>query len=447
MAKSKGPKKHQTRPRKRTWARKEKKDRRNLKLWAEGARESILSPHLPGYLDALERGWRAERDYVRDVCNEFHAQISWRLADDEEPDEPLPEYDPMVTPAVEELDDEETAAKRSRVETLNARINRWLKYRAKKVRRPTTRDRTQDPWGLLLAKLSGIKSPPKARQGFQQYMHEAYDTEIRPVVEARWKAELVEADGVTLKTGKGPNAPFRAQVARELYQELSDEEREGLMKRAKDEAAAQREEYLQKMKGPPSKTPKDRQICIDNLGTFMTEVLKGVYEYTGLSSFVVFGGPIPVYDGDLRTFPVAYGRNLEPMPSHFPQWAKPRFGRDVLDFMRDWLKTAYTPQQCAEAALPKDNADDDDDPLSRAKYRIDAVDDWSGDSGDSGDDSESSSGSTSGSGTDSESGSSSSDSDSETEPEEEIRSTKQRARDAERRKERRKASDKAKTAK
>ncbi|KAK6997481.1 hypothetical protein R3P38DRAFT_2797855 [Favolaschia claudopus] len=93
---AKGPKKQYSRPRKRTWARKEKKDRRNLKLWAEGARESILQPHLAGYMDALERGWRAERDYLREVCNEFHARISWRVADDEEPDDPLPAYDPMV---------------------------------------------------------------------------------------------------------------------------------------------------------------------------------------------------------------------------------------------------------------------------------------------------------------------------------------------------------------
>ncbi|KAK7019464.1 hypothetical protein R3P38DRAFT_3198771 [Favolaschia claudopus] len=260
MAKSKGPKRQHNRPRKRTWARKEKKDRRNLKLWAEGARESILLPHLPAYTDALERGWRAERDYVREVCNEFHARISWRVGNDEEPEEPLPDYDPLAAPEVEELDDEEMEAKRSRVETLNARINRWLKYRAKKLRRPTTRDRTQDPWGILLSKLAGIKSPPKARQGFQQYMHESYETEIKAVVEARWKAELVEEDGVeSLKTGKAPNAPFRAKVAREMFKELPEEERDALMQRAKDEATELRREYVELMKGPPSKAPKDRQ--------------------------------------------------------------------------------------------------------------------------------------------------------------------------------------------
>ncbi|KAK7016887.1 hypothetical protein R3P38DRAFT_3202181 [Favolaschia claudopus] len=259
MAKGKGPKRQQTRQRKRTWARIEKKDRRNLRLWAEGARETILRPHLAGYVDALERGWRAERDYVREVCNEFHARVSWRLGDDEEPEEPLPEYDPLAPAEAEELDEEETTMKRERMETLNARINRWLKYRAKKMRRPTTRDRAQDAWGVLLSKLAGIKSPPKARQGFQQYMHESYEAEIKPVVDAKWKSRLVEDDGTSLRTAKAPNAPFRAQVARELFRELPEDEQNALVLRAKEEAAEERREYAELMKGPPSRAPKDRQ--------------------------------------------------------------------------------------------------------------------------------------------------------------------------------------------
>jgi hypothetical protein len=117
MAKSKNS---APRKRKHTWKRIAKKDRRNLKMWAEGARESILKPHIPAYTDALERGWRAERDYMQEVCNEFHACISWRLSDNEEPDLPLPEYDKFAIPETEELDKEETIAKRLRIETMNA---------------------------------------------------------------------------------------------------------------------------------------------------------------------------------------------------------------------------------------------------------------------------------------------------------------------------------------
>jgi hypothetical protein len=108
------------RKRKRTWKRIAKKDRHNLKMWAEGARETILKPHIPGYTDVLERGWRAECDYVQEVCNEYHARVSWRLSDDEEPDLPLAEYDRFAVPETEELTDKESTSKRLRIETMNA---------------------------------------------------------------------------------------------------------------------------------------------------------------------------------------------------------------------------------------------------------------------------------------------------------------------------------------
>lgn len=264
---------------KRTWKRVAKKDRRNLKMWAEGARESILRPHIPGYTDALERGWRAERDYLLGVCNEFHAKIPWRLDDHDEPELPLPEYDEFAGQIVEDLDEEETTTKRLRIETMNAvsdrrpvthihiltlsfllqRIARWLKYRARRLRRPVKMDRTRDPWAILLAKLAGINSPPKARQAFQQFMHESYERDIEPIVEARWAASCVESDGVTLKTKKRPDAPFRAKVARDLFKELSAKDQDGLRARAKEEAKEAREAYVGAMKKGPSKDPAARQ--------------------------------------------------------------------------------------------------------------------------------------------------------------------------------------------
>ncbi|KAJ6504323.1 hypothetical protein C8R47DRAFT_1210391 [Mycena vitilis] len=80
-----------------------KEKQKNLRLWAEGARDSVLRPHIEAYTDALDRNWRDEREYCQNVCNEFHARISWRLEDYEEPDLPLPEYDPRAPALVEEL--------------------------------------------------------------------------------------------------------------------------------------------------------------------------------------------------------------------------------------------------------------------------------------------------------------------------------------------------------
>src|ERR1700733_12449302 len=84
-----------------------KVDRQNRKLWAEGCRESILEPHIAPYTDALERGWQHERTYLATVFNHYHALIPWRLPDYEEPPLPLPVYDPLAPPVVEELSAED----------------------------------------------------------------------------------------------------------------------------------------------------------------------------------------------------------------------------------------------------------------------------------------------------------------------------------------------------
>ncbi|KAJ6487672.1 hypothetical protein C8R45DRAFT_1097568 [Mycena sanguinolenta] len=319
------------RKRKQTWKQMAKKDRRNLKLWADGARESILKPHIPAYTDALERGWRAERDYVQDVCNEFHSRILWRLPDDEEPELPLPDYDLFAALVVEELDEEDTVARRIQIETINARIGRWLKYCAHRLQRPTKMDRARDPFAVLMAKLAGHNAPPKARQAFQQYMHESYEKDIAPIVNARWAASC---------------------VARELFGELSKTEQLALAAWAKCEAESARKAYAAALKAPPSKNPVDRQRAIDHLGVFMASVLRGACEVTGLQAVCIFGGPIPQFNGELRTVTISHGMNRGPSPCNFAQWSKVRFSKEALGFMKEYLQTAYTQEDCLKAALP-----------------------------------------------------------------------------------------------
>ncbi|KAJ6558620.1 hypothetical protein DFH09DRAFT_1317332 [Mycena vulgaris] len=105
-------------------------------------------------------------------------------------------------------------------------------------------DSRHDPFAIMLGKLAGINAPPKARQAFQQYMHEAYKTEIVPAVMARFEEERTDMDGEGAgATQRGPNTPFRARVARELFAELSAEEQVALKERAVAEAQAARTAY------------------------------------------------------------------------------------------------------------------------------------------------------------------------------------------------------------
>ncbi|KAJ7173540.1 hypothetical protein C8R46DRAFT_1215472 [Mycena filopes] len=344
-----------------------KQYRRNLRLWAEGVREEVLKPHLESYADALDRNWRAERDALQAICNEFYERIGWRLADHEEPELPLPPYDPKKVPEKETLDDDEEDKKRARLALLKQRIRRWLKYRVRRLRKQlhSRLDVDNDPWAVLVGKLAGIKSPPKARQGYQQYMHEEYAGTIAPVVAERWAANAVDANSV--QTKKTPDASFRALVAREMFKALPDAEQAAYGTRAKAEAKARREEYKAIMEKDPSRTPEARQKCINNLGSFLSPILLGIQEYTGLQSTVILGGPLPRY-GELRAIYVAIGRNRAVNPQHFPAWGGARFEAGVLGLMKEYLDTAFTAQDVEESRLPEPV-------LAGAKYTIDPHDD------------------------------------------------------------------------
>ncbi|KAJ7899717.1 hypothetical protein B0H13DRAFT_1883804 [Mycena leptocephala] len=343
-----------------------KKERQNLHLWAEGIRETLLTPHIDPYIEALRKNWREERNYVTKVCREYHARISWRVEDHEEPDK-LPPFDLEALIPTEKLSEEEEAARSARVDVLNKRIRRWLKYRARSLRKKgrLTVDPRKDPWAVLLAQLSGVRSPPKARQAYQQFMHEDYTSKIQPIVETQWAAS--SGDGSNVKTAKEPNAPFRARVAREVFAALPESEQQRYATNAKTEAASTRAAYDTALKEPPS--------AIETVGAFLAPILQGITERTGMHVCAILGGPVPKYGGDLRTIHVSYGRNKTASASHFPVWAKERFN-SVVDLMKEYLHTAFDADDMKKAALPTD--------LDGAKYTIPQDDD-----GDPGSDSDS----------------------------------------------------------
>lgn len=138
------------------------------------------------------------------------------------------------------------------------RIAWWLKYRARKLRtmaKPKL-DPRKNPYAVLLAKLSGIKAPPKARQAVQQYSHENDQSTIKAVVESRWLAEQlagrVPADKTFLSA-------FRESITREFFDALDDDERKALGERAKEEAVRAKEAYENTLKNPALKAPEARQ--------------------------------------------------------------------------------------------------------------------------------------------------------------------------------------------
>ncbi|KAJ7469883.1 hypothetical protein B0H11DRAFT_1731310 [Mycena galericulata] len=328
-----------------------KENRKNLRLWAEGAREEVLTPHIEPYADALSRGWRQERGYVKKVCNEFHARIDWRLPDWTEPEMPLPSFNPDVRLPSETLTPEEKETKRCRLDVLDERIRRWLKYRARKLRKQfrTKSNPLKDPWALLLAKLAGVVVPHKARQAYQQFMKDEYDQAIAPEVASRWAT--AQSKGSSVQTVKEPDAAFRAAVARDLFAKLPKDRQQHFAQRAKTLAAQDKALYEKTMKNPPDQSPEAKQRCIDNIGTFVGPILQGIFERTGLHSVLILGGPIPKFGGALRTHHIAYGRNKTAGGNHLPQRAKDRFN-SVLDLVREYLETAFAAASLDAAPAP-----------------------------------------------------------------------------------------------
>ncbi|KAK7012744.1 hypothetical protein R3P38DRAFT_3208578 [Favolaschia claudopus] len=333
-----------------------KEKRKNLKLWAEGARESVLKPHIDGYQKAMDKGWRHERKYWKKVCREFHARIDWRTKDHEEPT--IREWNEASTIEEEELSPEEEALRSERVATLNARMRRWFVYRVRKLRkrqRTSGIDPLRDPYAILLAKLSGLTAPPKARQAYQQYMREEYSSKIAPQVAEDWQKELASRAG-SMSVGddpksREPKAGFRAAVARKMFAALPNAEQQAYAARAKAEAAEAKQAYVQALKDPPSQSPEARQKCIDSASEFVAPILRGINAATGLHATLIMGGPIPEFGGELRTVHVSYGQNHTAAADHWPQWDKNRFSDQVLQFMIEYLGTAYTHDERAKAAL------------------------------------------------------------------------------------------------
>ncbi len=127
-------------------------------------------------------------------------------------------------------------------------IKRYRKIRAANI---------DDPFTVLLSKLTGLTRPPKACQAYQQWMSENYhDGEhLVDAVNAAWMNKC-EEEGIS---GKRLTANFRAAMARCTFAKLSREVQAEWESKAKASAAQMKADYEQALKAAPSKDPVDRQ--------------------------------------------------------------------------------------------------------------------------------------------------------------------------------------------
>lgn len=140
------------------------------------------------------------------------------------------------------------------------RIRRWLNYRARRLMKHYTQARganLDDPFVVLLTKLTGVTKPKKALQASQQWSHSHYEELIKPTVIKEWEAYKEEN---AVAASKGVTAGFRGQVTMRMFKALPKEEQERWGKEAKSISEAQRKEYEETLKRPYATDPKSRQL-------------------------------------------------------------------------------------------------------------------------------------------------------------------------------------------
>lgn len=193
-------------------------------------------------------------------------------------------------------------------------------------------DRLTDPYAVLLAKLSGIQRPKKARQAYQEWQcsrrssdprdHEDEDDKkpnsayIEKAVKERWAS-----DSASRKTPHIPG-PFRQKVARDLFAALPADVRQSYKKDAEDDAKERRTEWEELLTTKNLADPVARDLyvvsfvhssipdlfcrALANLTDFATPILAGIEQITGCMAILEVVGPMGCTGGDISSLTCVY---------------------------------------------------------------------------------------------------------------------------------------------
>ncbi|KIY60965.1 hypothetical protein CYLTODRAFT_495451, partial [Cylindrobasidium torrendii FP15055 ss-10] len=218
-----------------THKKKPKDQRKSRRGWAEGKREEVLTQYLSRFTQAISgsKPQSAADEVLRIVYARFFFHFPWDKPDDWEPDT-IDDFDPDVVLEPEVLSEERQAEKSQVMKEKKSAIRRWLRHRAAKVRQMASdlrADRLSDPYQALLAKLSGITKPKKARQGYQEWQSSTRSSDPRPpepgadpkpnslYVDKAARRQWREQPAYSRAPQQIPGH-FRQKVARDLFNDL-----------------------------------------------------------------------------------------------------------------------------------------------------------------------------------------------------------------------------------
>ncbi|KAF9492486.1 hypothetical protein BDN71DRAFT_1473741, partial [Pleurotus eryngii] len=308
--------------------------------WAKGARLIFLQSHLERYKTACNESRSKGHDVMDSIHNAYFKQFDWRQPITEEPEEGAPPPNPL-----EPLSPEERKLKGAVVDRLKQSIASWLNYRTNRVDTGLshlTNKSTNDPFAILLSKLSGVGlKPPKRRAAWEHYAKEASDE-----LKANFKQEFQQSG----KPGT-QHANARNKFMHNSFDALEPDQKECWAADAKEwhqvqvQATNARDSLIRNM------TPSQRQDCLNRLGDLFYPIIDGVNELLDMHVSVLVGGPEPAKGGLLNVISLHSGVNLDAVPQNWGDTDKEKYKLVTRSF-QEYLATSYTREQQLKAAMP-----------------------------------------------------------------------------------------------
>ncbi|KAF9487031.1 hypothetical protein BDN71DRAFT_1594671 [Pleurotus eryngii] len=345
--------------------------------WAKGTRLIFLQSHLEQYKTACNESRSKGHDVMDSIHNAYFKQFDWRQPVTEEPEEGAPPPNPL-----EPLSPEERKLKGAVVDRLKQSIASWLNYRTNRVDTGLshlTNKSTNDPFAILLSKLSGVGlKPPKRRAAWEHYAKEASDK-----LKANFEQEFQQSG----KPGT-QHANARNKFMHDSFDALEPDQKERWAADAKEwhrvqvQATNARDSLIRNM------TPSQWQDCLNHLGDLFYPIIDGVNELLDMHVSVLVGGPEPAKGGRLNVISLHSGVNLDAIPQNWGDADKEKYKLVTRSF-QEYLATSYMREQQLKAAMPNtapapgaspfvaddandDDDDDDDDEFSKHTQRKDS---------------------------------------------------------------------------
>ncbi|PPR04509.1 hypothetical protein CVT24_013115 [Panaeolus cyanescens] len=328
-----------------------------------GQRKTYLLSRKPDYEAAYDNS--TQEDCIANIV-----QVYFRMFP---PEMPL-DYDPtdeeieanlakelveQVEPHIDRLSaseyEQEMAVWNTRkqtIQTVKGQIKRWLAYQLLKDRNNLRKDLkgNDNPYASLVYQLSGnTLKKPRLRSAMSMWRRGEVHKTIEQVARARCLAE-----NSPLKTNL---APTREKVAKALFDELGEGQKEAFARQAQVQYESELARWKESKNNPIPDDPQSYQHCISNLPAVVQPLLDLISQATGWKVTMLAGGPCPSRDGRMSMVSLHSGTTNGEIPMTFGKFESVRYRKYITPMFTNFLRNCYSVEECRRRTLGGDAAD------------------------------------------------------------------------------------------